>query len=322
MGIKGLGGFLKWKVPNARRALRMPVYANHSWGIDISCLLYRARGAGLSPLTVIAHLLVRLRKADITPIVIFDGKPPSAKSEVVDQRRIARTAVNREMTVLRASLEEHPEKPESERADIETRMAALQKKAPSVSSEERDEIKQLLYATGVVFVTATGEADDLLAYLAANGQISAVISTDMDMLARGVPVLVVPETPDAMVLTEISLSAVLQGLGLNYEQFVDACQLMGSDYSVRGWRGVDPRTAVAMAAKGVDWTCVDVSGSVCMAMERGISMLQGRNVTWEMLLTEKQRARWAAVRIKEPSTLERLAVKDGWPRDWLVVLQR
>jgi len=322
MGIKGLGGFIKWKVPQARKSLKWTTHAGSRWGIDCSCLLYRARGVSLSPMTVIAGLIVRMRRASIEPIFVFDGRTPTAKSDTVDQRRVVRQAAHKEMADIQTDLTDNSGNYTSlEKITLEQRHAALQKKAPTVSSGEKDEIKQLLYAAGVMFITAAGEADDVLAYLCRDGTIQAVLSTDMDMLARGVPALIVPETNDATVLTEIGLADVLTGLRLQYVQFVDACMLMGSDYSGKGWRTVDPRTAVEMARKGVDWTMIDASGSMCSAMENGVAILTGSGVTWASILSEKQQEKWAAQqRTAEPANLTLFAEKYGWPTDWVLLL--
>jgi hypothetical protein len=319
MGIRGLGGFLKWKVPHAKKTLKWSAASlkGQRWGIDCSCLLYRARGVSLSPLTVIAGLIVRMRSAGVEPVVVFDGRPPASKTDIIDQRRTVRVAAHKEMAEIEAELSS-PELTDNEKITREQRHAALQKKAPTVSSSEKDTLKQFLYAAGVLFVTASGEADDLLAYLARSGDIQAVVSTDTDMLPRGVPILITPETPDCTVLTEIRLDAVLVGLGLTYPQFVDACMLMGSDYSGRGWRSIEPAAAVALARKGVSWTTMDISGSVCLAMERGVDMLMGSGVRWTDLLGEKQLAKWlAGAPSCEPENLAVAAAANGWPAPWL-----
>ena len=318
MGIRGLGGFLKWKVPSARKTLKWnTVSKGQRWGIDCSCLLYRARGSGLSPLTVVASLIVRLRTAGVVPVVVFDGRPPASKSDILDQRRVVRVAAHKEMAEIEAELSS-PELTDTDKITREQRHAALQKKAPTVSSSEKDALKQFLYAAGVLFVTATGEADDLLAYLARSGDIQAIVSTDTDMLPRGVSTLIMPETPDCTVLTEIHLKDVLSGLSLTYPQFVDACMLMGSDYSGRGWRSVEPSAAVNLARRGVVWNTMDVSGSVCLAMERGVDMLMGSGVRWTDLLSEKQLAKWTGGAPPcEPENLATLAAANGWPATWL-----
>ena len=282
-------------------------------------------------MTVLASLIVRMRRAHIEPVFIFDGRPPAAKSDVIDQRRVVRQAAHNEMSAIRSELTDNSGNLSmGEKANMERRHADLLQKAPVVSSGDKDEIKRFLYAAGILFLTATGEADDLLAYLCRNGTLQGVVSTDMDMLARGVPLLVIPETADASVLTEIRLGDVLSGLQLQYRQFVDACMLMGSDYSGKGWRCVDPRTAVETARRGVDWTTIDVSGSVCSAMEHGVALLSGNGVTWEQIVSEKQRAKWdlwsssgsgsGSGSGSEPEVVAALATANSWPADWIVTL--
>jgi 5'-3' exonuclease len=274
--------------------------------------MYRARGVSLSVITVIASIVVRLRKAKIRPIFIFDGKTPAAKSDVVDKRRVARVAAQKEMEEIRSELTSVSHT-ELEKAELEQRCATLQKKAPTISTGDRDDIKTFLHAAGILFITAWEEADDVLAYLCRTGEIQAVISTDMDMLARGVPTLIVPETDDATVLTEISLAQLLTGLHLSYNQFVDACMLMGSDYTAKGWRTLDPRSAVEAARRGA----IDISGS----MSEGAALLRGEGTSWTAIVGEKQRAKWdLGTPPKEPENLAFFITENRWPSDWLTSL--
>ncbi len=275
-----------------------------TWGIDCSCLLFRAKAEGLKPVTVMASLLVRMRRAGITPIVVFDGKPPAAKAAVIEQRRVVRVTAQKEMAEIRADLSENAvELTEAARGVREVRLAELQRRAPTVSGGEKDDVKKFLYACGVTFVTASGEADDVLASLVRQGRIQAIVSTDMDMLARGVPVLVTPETPDASVMAEWSLDMVLRRLGLTYDQFVVACALMGSDYT----EGImDAPAAVEAARTGRE--------------AGGVELLRGDGVVLEDLLNEKQRARLHEGVTKEPDNLRETAAAYGWPQDWVTVL--
>jgi hypothetical protein len=320
MGIRGLGGFIKYKLPCARKTVRWTDHAGEAWGVDCSCLLYRARGASLSTITVLASLIVRMRRAGITPIFVFDGRTPAVKADTVASRRVVRQTAQKEMAELRVELD--GDVSVRDRADMEQRCAVLQKKAPTLTSGDRDEVKQFLYAAGVLFVTATEEADDVLAYLCREDAIQCVVSTDMDMLARGVPTLVIPETTDASVLTRIALTDVLTGLGLQYPQFVNACMLMGSDYSARSWHSVDPREAVLMARRSdFAWPLVDVSGAVCSTMEAGANILMGVGVTWDAILSPKQRAKYeAGLPAPEPANVAIVAAANAWPTDWIATL--
>jgi 5'-3' exonuclease len=311
MGIRGLTTFLKWKVPGARRPWTPGPRDAQRWGIDCSCLMYRARGSALSIVTVMAGLIVRLRSAGIEPIVVFDGKPPAAKADVIAARRTIREAATKEITSLREEITITTN--EVDRATLEKKAMDIQQKAPQISRDDKDELKNLLYASGVLFITATGEADDVLAYLCHHNTIQAVVSTDMDMLARGVPLLVVPETADATVLTEIALVNVLSSLRLTYEQFVDACTLMGSDYTGAAWEGMKPVDAVKAAAlNGLK----DVSG-----LEEAARMLRSEGILWDDIVSEKQREKWdSGPSAKEPIVLTTIASSNGWPLEWISVL--
>lgn len=316
MGIRGLANFLKWRVPSARRAAVLTGRSGQRWAVDCSCLMYRARGAGLSIVTVMAGIIVRLRAAGIEPIFVFDGRPPVAKSPVTDRRREERATARAEVAAAAAAIAEKPDMSEMERAEHEIRAAAATARAPTVGRTDRDRLKQFLYAVGALFVTPHGEADDLLALLARSGAVSAVISTDMDMLARGVECLVVPEVPDASVLTEFSLGAVLTGLRLTYRQFVDACALMGSDYSVAGGVRYEPAVAVEAARRGV-W---DISGA---EFDVGTGLLRGEGVTLESLLAENQLEKWAAgAPVRELEALATFCDEEDWPAPWRSVLLR
>ena len=316
MGIRGLAGFLRWKLPQVRRNVQWAGHAGERWGIDCSCLLFRARGAGLSQLTVIASLIVRMRGAGIVPVVVFDGRPPAAKAAVIEQRREVREEVKRELASVQGELTERGgAMTEFERAMLEKKAADLQKKAPQVTRDDKDALKQFLYAAGVQFVTAVGEADDVLSYLCSTGYLSAVVSTDMDMFARGVPMLVMPETADGAVLTQVVTADLLSGLGLTRDQFVDACMLMGSDYSGKDWVSVDPRVAVERARAGVNW-----SG----ALLAGVRMLRGDGLVWEEIVSDHQREKWAAglasPKAKEFDNLALMCAAQGWPAEWFRVM--
>lgn len=318
MGIRGLAAFLRWRTPTARKGIDWAKHTDERWGIDCSCLMYRARAEGLSLPTVVASLVVRMRRFNIEPIVVFDGRPPASKSDVTDKRREDRALVRQSMATLATELS-GADLTSSERVDKEGQVAALQAKTPIVNRGDRDELKRFLYAAGVLFVTATGEADDLLAYLARERHISAVVSTDMDMLARGVPLLIVPDTADATVMTEIALTSVLAALRLTQSQFLDACLLMGSDYAPVRWRRYEPAVAVEAARKGL-W---DISGGalIVAAAAPAAGLLRGDGVTLDTLLSELQRAKWdAGVPAREPETMAAMVAEAGWPLDWLGLL--
>lgn len=320
MGIRGLATYLKWKTPHIRIPVLWSGRVGQRWGIDCSCIMYKARAVGLSHVTVMASLIVQMRAAGIQPVVVFDGRPPAAKADVIESRRVVREAAHKEMAEIRTELAagEHTE---VKRAELETRVASLQRKAPQVTNTDKDDLKKFLYAAGVQFVTAAGEADDVLAFLCHSGYITTIVSTDMDMLARGVWSLVIPETPDATVLTEIRLDRLLTALRLTYDQFVIACTLMGTDYTGKGWRSVEPRVAVERARSGLDLATMDASGTVCVMLVEAAARLRGLGVKWEEIVSERQREKWSfGVPEREPDSLAEFGKRYEWPQDWVYTM--
>lgn len=316
MGIRGLAGLIRWRAPHARSIINWGSsssrYAGQRWAIDASCLLFRARAAKLDIPTVIAGLIVRLRRAGIEPVFVFDGKPPPAKDSVVKHRCEVRESVKREIEEIRTAAAAAAGAGTEAEPVTEEQIAALEAKIPVITTQDRNEIKRLLYAAGVLGITASGEADDLLGYLARTGQVHAVVSTDMDMLARGVRVLVQPETPDAGMLTELSLVDVLAALKLTYRQFVDACMLMGSDYTPREVRTLAPPAAISAVHRG------EMLPEACAA---GAALLRGDGVVWDDLLDERQREKWiGGPPPVELENLIRIAAARSWSADWVSTL--
>jgi hypothetical protein len=308
MGIKGLSKYIKQNIPGARKSVQWKESRGTRWGIDCLCIMFKARGAGLSPITTLASIIVRMREWDIEPIVIFDGKAPQSKFVTTEQRRKVRSVATTEMNEIKEKLK--TEESITIRSNLEHRHSSLQRRAPQISSNDRNDIKQFLHASGTRFVTALEEADDVLSYLCRTGFIQAVISSDMDMLARGVPRLIHPETPDASVLTEISLSDVLEGVKLDYSQFVEACVLMGTDYSIRVT--MNPHSAL----ESVRFKKMSEEKN-----ESEIAKLKGEDVVWEDIISEFHRTKWdSTILTPEPDTLQKMSELYNWPIVWATKL--
>jgi exonuclease-1 len=310
MGIRGLLQLLKQKVPKSRFA---PDFSKKDarWGIDCSCLMFKARGAGLDVLTVLAALIVRLRSYGINPVVVFDGYmgAVTAKAEVLETRRQERQTVAAALEAVRETA--LAATTVQEREDCNTAEAALLKKAPQINRSDRDALKQFFHMAGIQFFTAKGEADTLLSAMARSGYIQAVITSDTDMLARGISRVIMPEVADATVLTEWRLDAVLQGLRLTYDEFVRMCVWMGTDYNSTGT--VPGVRALEMVREGKTLTAASDAAAAA-------EQLQSVGAP-EEYLEGKQLDRWRSDPSKvEPDELRDLFKIKGWPVSWLLTL--
>jgi hypothetical protein len=308
MGIRGLATYLKKTVPHTKTAVRWSEFAGKRVAIDCSAILYRARGADLSPVTVIAGLIVAIRSGGAEPIVIFDGSAvSSAKHEVITERREKRAVAHKKMAELTEELQVATELQQS---IIQCEISELRQKAPIVLNSEKSSVKRLLYAAGVLFVTATGEADNLISYLNRTGDIAAVVSTDTDMLARGLSALIIPERPDASLLSIVKLSDVLGALCITNEQFLRACVLMGTDYSESR---LSPWGAIDAVRKNPN---IDVD-------EEPIRILTGAGDELGSLLSEKQMAKWiAGTPAVEAENIAAFGTEHIWPMSWRRILSR
>ena len=89
----------------------------------------------------------------------------------------------------------------------------------------------MLQLMGVPVIQAPGEAEAQCSYMCANGKVDAVCTEDTDCLVFGATTMVRDLNNKKEPLTEISRQAMLEGLSLTEEQFIDMCILCGCDYS-------------------------------------------------------------------------------------------
>ncbi len=107
MGIRGLNSFLKKHCPSVYRTSNLADYGGKRIAIDTMLFLYKYKASGGDRwLHSFASLVHNFRRAKITPVFVFDGKPPDLKSERLEERRRQRMLVEQRATRLRNALEE------------------------------------------------------------------------------------------------------------------------------------------------------------------------------------------------------------------------
>ncbi len=310
MGIRGLTGLLRW---NETAALTPDWTAlrGKTVGIDILGFLYKAKAQKQSIFEYLAKLIVSLRRLNITPLPIFDGKPPSEKRNALKQRSELRVNSDIKKKILERDLET-VELNNSHRLTIEKALRTLSLNSSFLTSEERDQAKQFFYACGVLCLNATGEADNAIAYFARRGDFAAVISNDLDFLARGVETLLVPTSNvypgDTSGWVMYKLSTILHDLKFTYDQFLMMCVLMGCDYTV-GFPSLPYRSAYwAIKYTGsLKYTLLKQGVQDVSPYEKAMDILRGLYETQETMMGEKQWKKLAAgAPPYEPETLAAL----------------
>jgi flap endonuclease-1 len=301
MGIRGLTGWIRWAAPETIRPPDWSSLKGKKIGIDILGFLYKTKSRGQCPLFYLANMIVRFKQLGIIPIMVFDGKPPSEKKTALRQRTEVRVKSetklhNLENDIASKTISDY------QRSIMELEASRLRKDTCYLTSEERDVSKQLFYACGVLSLNASGEADNVLAYFAKHGYIDAVISNDMDLLARGVERLYVPDLytlpGDTTGWSCYSLSTLLSTVSLSYKQFVEMCVLMGCDYTV-GQKCLPYRSAYwAIKYRGELLKTLEVLGVRDETpYYDAIKRLNGLFETEDTLMGEKQ---WTKLRAGPP----------------------
>jgi flap endonuclease-1 len=330
MGIRGLNTCINRTIPEYVKPVQWKIMRKTRIGIDINCFLYRALANHIMPIKIIAEQIAKFKKLGITPIYVFDGKPPSEKDIVVTKRKSDRkTALELKETLYQLL---DSETDIQNRETLLNQIHDLESANPVLTYETRDEIKQFLYATGTMFVSAMAEADSLLAYFYKRGIIDCVASFDIDFLPRG-SILIIPKSinePPGANWSYYDPVTIRRGLKLSESDFVDFCVLLGSDYTpnltIVPWKialqSLQNREGInSIWARHTfsNWRRSDSNKDMSQDMDQIIkarAILMGTDETPEKLMDPIQWLKWGSICAKEPSVLKEFMLKySDWPND-------
>ena len=195
------------------------VLAVRATGVDIT----NRKGELTSHLQGILTKIVKLLEHNITPIFVFDGKPPDIKKKTSEVRDAKRLKAKNNLTEMA---------PDS--ADFIKNF----KDEYKPTAEQTAELQIMLDIIGIPYILAPGEADVVCAWLASrsdeNGQryVKGVCSDDSDMLAFGAKYLFKDMSvfmKNTSQITVVSLHKALNKMNITMDQFVDLCALLGCD---------------------------------------------------------------------------------------------
>jgi flap endonuclease-1 len=271
MGIKNFGTILK-KATNGVSTATYQNFAGQTWAIDASIFCYRfAHNAQSkrpnSHIDGFYQLFLRLLKARIRPILVFDGKTPQEKMHTVELRARHKQKNLEKIEKLEQELtnltgKDCTDKPpvidqfigaENEE-DIKTKIDALTRAKKSVITFQPgfyDDVRMLCDLMNVPVLRANGEADVLCAKLYETGQVQAIMSEDSDILLYkgGCLIRKFGWTNEIEVL---ELNKILESLDITYDQFIDLAILCGTDYTPTTITGLGPLNALELITKGMN----------------------------------------------------------------------
>jgi len=229
MGIKNLKKFLDKYAPKSCTNKKFVDYKNQAIAIDTSLVIYkymsavRKSGSDLlstdghvtSHLHGILYLINRLLSNKITPIFVFDGKPPQFKKDTLQKRKELKKFAEDQLKLDTLTVEER---------------ITYFMQSTRISPEILKDTKEMLDILGIPYVNAPEEADAQCVSLIQNNLAYAVATEDMDLLTFGAKRLLRNFFSKEDETIEINLDDMLKELKIDQKKFIDLSILLGCDY--------------------------------------------------------------------------------------------
>ena len=232
MGIKGLTGLIKKTSPDSIQHIGLYTMKDKRVAIDTSIFLYKSLinvrskgdylrnkdGKVVSHIQGLYYKTNQLLSFGITPIYIFDGKPPQEKSQTIKERVKKADECKAKMDATTDSKEK----------------LNLEKGTIRIKKEYIDDLKRLFDSMGVSYIHPDGEAEAYASELCKIGFVDAVMTEDMDTLSYGCPQLVRGCIDKSIkrpeVITTFNFQKILEDFQMTHDEFIDMCILCGCDY--------------------------------------------------------------------------------------------
>jgi len=221
MGIKDLNRLFRENTANAIKIHHLDNFINKTVAVDISIYMYKFLSDNL--LVENMYLMCLLFKEyKITPIFVFDGKPPIEKHTLLKKRKEEKKEAQEEYYRLINSSEENDSQ----------YVNALKKKCIHITKLDVDLIKKLITAFGFTYYDSPSEADEICASLCIKGITWGCVSEDMDMFVYGCPNVIRYISLLNHTCVFYDLSLILKELDISQEILTKICILSGTDYNI------------------------------------------------------------------------------------------
>lgn len=239
MGIKHLNRYLTNHCSaNAISKRALGDFRNKVFVVDASIYLYRFAESNML-IEGFYNMISIFKKYRITPVFIFDGKPPIEKKDLLEKRKVEKDHAEKIYNELKSQLNNISTSTAIDNTEIREKkqelmneMDTLKKRFVRIKPHDIQVVKNLMTAYGTLFIESFGEADQLCAYLVKQNLAWACVSDDMDMFLYGCP----------RVFRHVSLvnhtgilydtQCIFDELQMTYESFRDITILSGTDYNI------------------------------------------------------------------------------------------
>ena len=230
MGIKHLNRFL---LDNCNKKSITKIHLSKLSGkkvvIDVSIYLYKflSENALLENMYLFISIL---KKYEIIPIFIFDGKPPPEKKQLLIKRLVDKMEAEKKYLNIKEELlsETNEEKKEEKIFEMEL----LKKQFIRIKEDDLCKVKQLFDAYGIRYFVAPSEADQLCAYFNNTEQVWGCVSDDMDMFLYGCNYIIRHISLLNHTAVLYDRNKILSDLNMSSQIFNEIMILSGTDYNI------------------------------------------------------------------------------------------
>ncbi len=202
-------------------------------------------GEVTSHLSGLFYRTINFIEHNIKPIYVFDGVPSVLKIETIKERREIKEKAKEKMI-------------KAQEAEDFREAKKFAQQTSKLTSGMIDESKKLIEYLGIPIVQATSEGEAQSAFMVENKDAWGCASQDYDTLLFGGERLIrnfavsrskkVKDTKVTLDIEFISLSKLLESLGINREQLIEMGILIGTDF-FQGIKGIGQHTALELIKK-------------------------------------------------------------------------
>lgn len=240
MGIQYLNTYLKRNCSKAISYVSLNDLNQKKLAIDASIYMYRFKSEGFL-IDGIYQMAMMMRRNNITPVFVFDGKPPKEKRALLLKRRQEKERAKQELMALTELT-----RPTS--VDVKN-MKLCKQKCVKLSRNDIAEVKKLLLLCGITCYQANGEADELCAKLVLKNRVWACVSEDTDLFVYGCPRVLRGFSMFQGSFMVYEMDKILQSLNLTLKEFREVCVLSGTDYNTNTTKKVSLNMAMKTFSK-------------------------------------------------------------------------
>ena len=228
MGIYQLNRFIRDNCEKHLQLIKLSEISHKKIVIDASIFMYKFIKDGCI-IEGMFHFISKLLHYDITPIFVFDGKPPLEKNIEIENRKSRKRDAYQKYDKLKLALETQGVSAEA----IKKNKKLLYYKSifTTITQDNVNDVKSLLELYGIEYIHAEGEADALCCELVKTNMAWACLSEDTDMFVHGCPRILryFSLINDTTVLYD--MPSIYKELSLSVSQFKELCVMVGTDYN-------------------------------------------------------------------------------------------